>query len=68
MNAQAKLINDALGVKIYNESFTFDLILNLYTQKEIKEMCIDDLIDSSGFKTKRLLNFETELLDLNLQD
>lgn len=55
----AKMVNDKFRVKIFDESFDgFKLIK--YTEKEINEMQIDDLIQN-GKWTNRLITFVHEM-------
>lgn len=51
---KAKHINEKLGVAIFDEQSPIDLKLIKYSKKEIKELCIDDLIQD-GKWTNRLI-------------
>lgn len=53
MNEKAKKINDKLGVQIFNEKYLNGLKLIEYSEEQIKDLQIDDLIED-GYWTKRL--------------
>lgn len=53
-------LNKKLGVKIFDESNLNVLKLIKYTKKEIKNLCIDDLIEN-GKWSKRLINIVHEI-------
>lgn len=48
MNIHAAFINKTLDAPIYNESEPKKLKLIKYTKKQIKELCIDDLVYRIG--------------------
>lgn len=61
--SNAQRVNEALDVKLFNESLGHQpLILNKFTKKQIKELFIDDLIDSDGKATPRLNMLVREIL------
>lgn len=62
MNAKAKLINEKLDVKLYNEQ-SETLELNKFTKKQVKDLLIDDLVCMDTLKpTARLNQFVAEIL------
>lgn len=60
-NLKAVKVNEKLGCKVLNESNIYGLTVNVFTKKQVKEMCIDDLIDSSGKATPRLAQLVKEI-------
>lgn len=56
------MINEKLGVKIYDESFNGKLVLNKFTKKQIKELCIDDLITNDDTRSPRLRKITAEII------
>jgi len=62
INFQAAKVNDRLGCKIYDENNVYDLLIIRYTKKEIKELCIDDLIKNNR-PTSRLIQLTNEILE-----
>lgn len=58
---RAKLLNNKLGVNIFDESSDL-LKINNFSKKEIKKLMIDDLIYEKNKPTKRLLNLTKEIL------
>lgn len=62
MNQNAVKINQALDVKLFDETDIYRLKLNKFTKKQIKELMIDDLIDDKGKGTERLARFVKEIL------
>lgn len=60
-NKKAAKINEALGVNILDESRD-TLTLNKFTKKQIKALCIDDLIQH-GRETTRLVRLIREILN-----
>lgn len=63
VNNQAKLLNERLGVKIYNESITNKLERHIFTTHEIAKYFIDDLILDDNSPTSRLIRFTNEILN-----
>ncbi len=61
-NHHAEKINKSLGVEIFNESNLNRLEIIRYSKKEIKKMCIDDLVLPKGGGTDRLAQFVKEIL------
>ena len=61
-NHTSAKINEALGVNLYDETNLKVIKLNKFTKKQIKELCIDDLIDSKGQPTLRLVKFYKEIV------
>ena len=59
-NKNALKVNKTLGVKILNESLD-TLTVNKFTKKQVKELCIEDLIQH-GRETPRLRDLVTEIL------
>lgn len=53
-------LNKKLGVKIFDESRLDILKLIKYSKKEIKDLCVDDLI-IDGKWSKRLINIVNEI-------
>lgn len=60
-NYNAQKINKALGVNILDENNHEYLKINKFTKKQIKELCIDDLIQD-GKGTVRLSKLIKEIL------
>lgn len=58
---RAKLLNNKLGVNIFDESSDL-LKINNFSKKEIKKLMIDDLIYEKNKPTPRLLNLTKEIL------
>lgn len=61
-NKNAIKINQALDVKLFDETDIYRLKLNKFTKKQIKDLVIDDLIDKNGKGTERLARFVKEIL------
>jgi len=62
---KSKIINEKLGVKIFNESIEDKLVLNKFSKKQIKDLCIDDLIvliNKRNRPTTRLLKLSNDIL------
>lgn len=62
INYNAQKVNKTLGVKLFDESDIHRLRLLKFTKKQIKELCISDLIDDKGQGTERLAKFVREIL------
>lgn len=61
-NYNAAKINEKLGVTLFDESDIHRLKLLKFTKKQVKQLCIDDLIDSNGKGTERLARLVKEIL------
>lgn len=62
-NHNAEKINLKLGVRLFDESDIHRLKLIKFTKKEIKALCIDDLVDAETKQgTKRLAELVKEIL------
>jgi len=60
-NYNAIKVNEKLGVNILDENFADHLRVNKFTKKQIKELCIDDLIQD-GKGTVRLSKLIKEII------
>jgi len=61
-NKNAVKVNEKLGVIIFDESDIHRLKIIKYSKKDIKRMCIGDLIDSKGQGTERLAKLVKDIL------
>jgi|WetSurMetagenome_2_1015567.scaffolds.fasta_scaffold240936_3 hypothetical protein len=61
-NYNAVKINETLGVVIFKEANLDRLQLIKYSKKQIKEFCIEDLINNKGQGTDRLAKLVKEIL------
>lgn len=62
MNHIAAKINEKLGVNLYDETNLKVIKLNKFTKKQIKDLCIDDLLTSKGEPTMRLVKLYKEIV------
>lgn len=61
-NQHAIKMNETLGVEIFDTSITHRLEINKFTKKQIKELCIDDLVNEHRQGTHRLRKLILDIL------